>query len=238
MTPRNRLLSEPVAFWGQGWFWCVLALASLLPFIVAPLPMMPDFFSHTARYHVMNHGADSAFLPRYYRFQWALIGNLGIDLVMVPLGAIWPTETAARIAVASIPVLTIAGIYAVARASWGRIEAPALLALPFVYSFTFLYGFVNYHFAVALALLGFAAWIKLAPRRAWLRWLVFAPLAMAVWVARFPARSGRHRRVRCRLPSRCFSRCFGAPARQANRIHIFWLRKFIGYSGCCVRKTG
>jgi hypothetical protein len=102
---------------------------------------------------------------------------------MVPLGAIWPTETAARIAVASIPVLTIAGIYAVARASWGRIEAPALLALPFVYSFTFLYGFVNYHFAVALALLGFAAWIKLAPRRAWLRWLVFAPLAMAVWVA-------------------------------------------------------
>lgn len=179
MTPP----ATPVAFWGRGWFWCLLALASLLPFIVAPLPMMPDYFSHTARYHVMNHGAESPFLPHYYHFQWALIGNLGIDLLMMPLGAILPTETAALVAVAAIPVLTIAGIYAVAIAAWGRIEAPALLALPFVYSFTFLYGFVNYHLAVALALLVFAAWIRLSPRGPLLRWLVFAPLAAAVWVA-------------------------------------------------------
>jgi hypothetical protein len=183
MMPDSRPVPGPVAFWGRGWFWCLLALISVLPFIVAPLPMMPDYLSHMARYHVMNHGTESAYLPRYYQFQWALIGNLGIDLLMVPLGAIWPTETAARIAVASIPMLTIAGIYAVSRATWGRAEAPALLALSFVYSFTFLCGFVNFHFSVALALLGFAVWIRFSQQRALQRWLVFAPLASVVWVA-------------------------------------------------------
>jgi hypothetical protein len=183
MTTASPLNCGPVQFWGKGWFWCLLALGSLIPFILAPLPMMPDYLSHLARYHIMNHGETSAFLPRYYEFKWALIGNLGVDLLMVPLGAIWPTEIAGRIAAACIPVLTIAGIYAVSRAAWGRVEAPALLALPFVFSFTFLYGFVNYHLAVALALLSLAAWIKLASQRAIVRWLVFVPLAALVWVA-------------------------------------------------------
>ncbi|HEX4181222.1 MAG TPA: hypothetical protein VHY32_10565 [Caulobacteraceae bacterium] len=170
-------------FWSRGWFWALLALVSLAPFVFAPMPMMPDYFSHTARYHVMNHGAESPFLSRYFSFHWALVGNLGVDLLMVPLGHLFPTETAALIAAALIPPLTIAGIFAVAKAAWGRVEAPTLLALPFVYTYSFLFGFVNYHLALALALLVFALWIR---GRAWplaVRWAIYAPLAMVVWIA-------------------------------------------------------
>lgn len=170
-------------FWGRGWFWCLLALLSTAPFVIAPLPMMPDYFSHIGRYHVMNHGRDSAWLRQYYAFHWTLIGNLGVDLLMVPLGRLLPTETAASIAAGMIPPLTIAGIHAVTKAVWGRIEAPALLALPFVYSFTFLYGFVNYHLAVALALLALAGWIRSGAWPAWRRWLVFLPVAAVLWIA-------------------------------------------------------
>ncbi len=170
-------------FWRAGWFWAVLALVAALPFVVAPLPMMPDLFSHIGRYHVMNHGAESPFLPRYFAFHWVLIGNLGVDLLMVPLGQLLPTELAARIAVGLIPPLTIAGIYAVGTAAWGRIEAPALLALPLVYSFSLLFGFVNYHLALALALLVLALWLRCGSLALPLRWAVFAPLGLLVWIA-------------------------------------------------------
>ncbi len=174
-------------FWSRGWFWVLLAALSTLPFLVSPLPMLPDFFSHMGRYHVMNHGAESAFLPRYYSFQWTLIGNLGVDLLMIPLGILLPTEPAARIAAALIPVLTIAGIYAVARAANGRIEAPALLALPFVFSFSFMFGFVNYHFALGLALLAFALWIRSAPWPLVWRWAALLPLVFLIWLAHMVA---------------------------------------------------
>lgn len=173
--------SRPV--WARGWFWIVLAVCSVAPFLATPLPMMPDYFSHMARYHVESHIAGSAYLSRYYAFDWQLIGNLGVDLVMVPLSRLLPTELAARIAAGMIPPLTILGIYAVARAAWGRIEAPALLALPFAWSFSFVYGFVNYHLALALALLVFALWIRCRSLPLAIHALLFAPLGMVVWVA-------------------------------------------------------
>lgn len=174
---------QPAPWWDRGWLWLVLALASTLPFVVAPLPMLPDYFSHIGRYHVMNHGAESAYLRQYYEFRWALIGNLGVDLLMVPLGRVLPTETAATICAAGIPPLTLAGIFAVARTVWGRVQAPALLALPFVYSFTFLFGFVNYHLALALALLAFALWVRAARWPPALRTALFLAIGAALWVA-------------------------------------------------------
>ncbi|WP_439533433.1 hypothetical protein [Polymorphobacter sp.] len=60
-------------FWEAGWFWLLLAVVSTLPFVIAPMPLMPDHFAHAARYHVMNHGAESPFLRRYFSFEWGLI---------------------------------------------------------------------------------------------------------------------------------------------------------------------
>ena len=171
-----------VPVWGRGWFWSALSLLTMLPFFVAPLPMMPDLFSHMARYHVMNFGHESAFLRQYYDFEWQLVGNLGVDLLMVPLGHILPTEVAAKYLVMLIPPLTVAGIYSVAISANGRITAPALMALPFVFSFTFMYGFLNYHLAVALAMLVFAWWIRAAAWSIRRRWLVFLPAAALVWL--------------------------------------------------------
>ena len=47
----------------------------------------------------------------------------------------------------------------------------------------FLFGFVNYCLAVALALLAFAAWIALAERRTALRLALLPPAVLAVWLA-------------------------------------------------------
>ncbi len=177
-------------FWERGWFWLLIAAASTLPFVVSPLPMMPDYFTHTARYHIMNHGAQSPFLSRYFDFHWSLIGNLGVDLVMVPLGLVLPTEPAARLAAALIPPLTVWGIHAVAKGAWGKVPPTALLALPFLWTFSFIYGFVNYHLGVALALLVLALWMRLPAMSAKWRYPLFAVLAMVVWIAHVAAWGG------------------------------------------------
>lgn len=178
-------LDDDLPLWASGWAWAFLALIAALPVLLPPLPMMPDLFSHIGRYHVMLHGADSPWLVRYYAFDWRLIGNLGIDLLMLPLGTLLPTESAARLAVALIPMLGVAGIHATSTAVWGRVQAPALLALPLLLPFTFVFGFVNFHLGIALALLAFAAWLD---RRA-TRWELplAAALAGIVWVTHLAA---------------------------------------------------
>lgn len=58
----------------------------MLPFLVARYPQLTDYPSHLARYHVMLDGGRSPILAGYYGFEWHLAGNLGADLLMVPLG--------------------------------------------------------------------------------------------------------------------------------------------------------
>ena len=77
----------------EGLVWLCLALASTLPFIIAPIPVLPDLFTHIGRYHVMNH-QDDVWLSQYYAFDWHILGNLGIDLLMALIGPLLGTERA------------------------------------------------------------------------------------------------------------------------------------------------
>ncbi len=146
---------------------------------------MTDFYSHTARYHVMNHIDQSQYLHKYYRFKWILIANLGVDLLMVPLGAVFPTETAAKIAVSLIPFTYVMGIFCVARAAWGRVPASALVAVLMTTCMSFVFGFVNYHLSLslALALLILALWIRTDTMRPAWRVPLFIVAGFGVWLS-------------------------------------------------------
>ena len=96
-----------------------------------------------------------------------------------PLGV----ERATWVVTAIIPPLTVVGLFAVARAVHGRIPPTALLALPLVYGFAFVAGFLNYALALALALLGFAAWVRTAGRGWKARTALFAPVAWLICLA-------------------------------------------------------
>lgn len=140
--------------------WLLLALASAVPFLVAPLPILPDLFTHIGRYHVMNNLGD-AWLSRYYAFDWHITGNLGVDLLMVWLGPILGTEQAAYLIAALIPPIVVLGIYRLARAVHGHVPAPAYLSILLIWSFTFHHGFVNYWLGVGFALHIAASWVRM-----------------------------------------------------------------------------
>jgi hypothetical protein len=161
--------------------WLLLAFASALPFLVAPLPILPDLFTHIGRYHVMNH-LDDVWLSRYYAFDWHITGNLGVDLLMVWLGPMLGTEKAAYLIAALIPPLVVLGIYRLARAVHGRVPAPAYLAILLIWSFTFQHGFVNYWLGVGLALHIAASWVAMRTAALWRRGVFAFFAALVTWL--------------------------------------------------------
>jgi hypothetical protein len=146
------------------------------------VPPLVDLLGHMGRYRVeldLNH---SPWLQRYYDFHWAAIGNLGVDLLVIPLGKLFGLEPAVKLIVLAIPPLTAAGFLWVAREVHGRVPPTAFFALPFIYGYPFLFGFVNFTLSVALAFLAFGLWLRLGrlDKTSLRNWL-FAPISLVVF---------------------------------------------------------
>jgi len=162
------------------WLGAVMALLCALPFLVAVHPQLGDYPSHLARYHVMLNRADSAFLNRYYDFDWIWTGNLGVDMLMWPLGTLLGVERAAWLIALILPPLTGLAIISVEWALRRRVGVGSLLAFALIWSPSMLMGFSNFSLSVALALFAFALWVRLKNWR-W-RAALFVPIGLVVWL--------------------------------------------------------
>jgi hypothetical protein len=174
---------HPLRWWETRSFVLIIMLLSALPLIwpnVAPLVDLPG---HIGRYRVQLDLESSPALQQFYTFQWQLIGNLGVDLLVQVFGPIFGVEPTVKIIVLMIPVLTVGGLLWIAHEVHGRIPPTALFAVPFAYNFPFLFGFVNFGLSMALACIAFALWLRLGRQdRAVLRALIFVPISLVLWV--------------------------------------------------------
>jgi hypothetical protein len=147
------------------------------------IPPLVDLPGHMGRYRVQLDLASSPTLQQYYSFQWGLIGNLGVDLLVIPLSKLMPLEAAVKLIVVAIPPLTVAGFLWVAREVHGRIPPTALFAVPLAFNYPFIYGFVNFALSMAFAFLAFALWLRLARLgRFRLRFILFVPISCLIWI--------------------------------------------------------
>lgn len=165
---------------GALWLGILLSFLAALPAIVAWTPQMTDYPSHLAGYKVMlDHGHDP-FLTRYFLFKWEWTGNLGAELLMVPLTPLFGLERAGRLIVAMIPFLTGMSIMAVVWSLRKRVGVGAILAFAMIWSPSLLMGFLNYSLSLAMALFAFAGWVRL---EGW-KWrpAVFVPASFVVWM--------------------------------------------------------
>src|SRR4030095_5904521 len=79
---------------------------------------------------------------------------------------------------------TVAGFLWVAREVHHRLPPTAFFALPFTYGYPFLFGFVNFTLAMAMALLAFGLWLRLSRLgRDRLRAILFVPISIIVFFA-------------------------------------------------------
>jgi hypothetical protein len=171
--------------WWDSWT-CLAAVvfATMLPLLYPAIPPLVDLLGHMGRYRVELDLGTSPWLPRYYNYHWAAIGNLGVDLLVIPLGELFGLEPAVKLIVLAIPPLTAIGFLWVAREVHGRMPPSAFFALPFIYGYPFLFGFVNFALSVALAFLAFGFWLRLGRLgRTALRGWLFVPISLIVFFA-------------------------------------------------------
>ncbi|MBT0666966.1 hypothetical protein HT136_01120 [Novosphingobium profundi] len=162
------------------WIGIALSLFAALPGLVAWAPQMTDYPSHLAGYKVMlDHGHDP-FLTWYFLFHWEWTGNLGVELLMVPLAPLFGLEMAGRIIVILIPALTGLGIVSVSWALRKRVGLGPILAMVTIWSPSLLMGFLNYSLSLAIALFTFALWVQMQGSP-WRR-VVMIPLGFVVWL--------------------------------------------------------
>ena len=143
-----------------------------------------DLFGHMGRYRVELDLNQSSWLQLYYNYHWAAIGNLGVDLLIIPMGKLLGLEPAVKLIVVLIPPITAAGFLWVAREVHGRIPPSAFFALPFIYGYPFMFGFVNFALSVALAFVAFGLWLRLGRlERTVIREWLFVPISLVVFFA-------------------------------------------------------
>ena len=169
-------------WWESRWCLMLVVLATMLPLVYPQVPPLVDLLGHMGRYRVELDLDHSPYLQRYYDYHWAAIGNLGVDLLIIPLGKLFGLEPAVKLIVVAIPPLTAIGMLWVASEVHGRIPPTAFFALPFICGYPFLFGFVNFALSVALAFLAFGLWLRLGRlERTALRSWLFGPISLIVF---------------------------------------------------------
>ncbi len=178
----NSIAWSTARWWERPWFVALILALSTVPLLYPPIPPLVDLMGHMGRYRVELDLARSPTLQLYYGYRWALIGNLGVDVLVKLLGPLLGLEPAVKLIVLIIPAATVAGCLWVAREVHGRIPPTAFFALPFAYGHPFLFGFVNYALAMALALLAFGLWLRLGRLgRTKLRAILFVPISVVIF---------------------------------------------------------
>lgn len=170
-------------WWRNRWLLAALCLATALPVLVTSVPPLVDYLGHLGRYRIQTGLATSPLLQANWDFHWALVANLGVDLLIEPLSHLFGLERAGWLIALAIPPLFALGLIRTARAAHGAVPGTALAALPFALAYPYQFGFLNYWLGTALAFNFFAFWLAgigapMTPRRA----ALFVPAALLTWI--------------------------------------------------------
>jgi len=170
-------------WWQTRLFVIAATLIAIIPLLRPEIPPLVDLPGHMGRFRVQIAIADHPFLKEWYDFNWSLIGNLGIDLLIIPMAKLFGLELGVKLIVMAIPALMVSGLLWIAREVHGRIPATALFALPLAYSYPFHFGFVNFELSMVIALNLFALWLRMARLgHVRLRAAIFVPISCLLWL--------------------------------------------------------
>lgn len=150
-------MSAPRPFWLAA---TALILISLLPFFVVDVPAVSDYPNHLARIFILAHPNDPI-LSTFYAPHWTILPNLGLDILGVGLLKVLPVHVGGRILLAMSLLAPPLGVFAYARAAFGRLTVWSLATILTAFNGIFFLGFMNFLLSVGLAFAAAGAWLSL-----------------------------------------------------------------------------
>jgi hypothetical protein len=180
--PGAQATAHPLGLFGVLFLsFLALALAPLL--LASPLPL-GDYANHLARLHILATLEHSEPLARYYEIQWGVIPNLASDILVPAAMRAFGigVEPASVLFVAISLVLIASGAVVLNRALFGSWSYLSLGVFLLLYNRHFLWGFMNYIFAIGVMLWLMAAWVQVREHAHWAWRLVFGLPATALFI--------------------------------------------------------
>lgn len=126
-------------------------------------PPLIDWPNHMARHYIEGLAISGQPLPAGYELKYALMPNLGGDIVVPLLLQVFGLVTASKIFLSFSVLIYWAGATCFFAAQTGERRsaiAVAALYLPWLVTSSFLWGFLNYYSSVGLAFLAMANYIR------------------------------------------------------------------------------
>ncbi|HEY2131466.1 MAG TPA: hypothetical protein VGH36_00585, partial [Acetobacteraceae bacterium] len=136
---------------------CAILLA---PLFITDVPPLLDYPNHLARAWLLAFAPTDPILSKIYVPNWAIIPNLGTDILWPPLMHILPVHVAGRVVVGLLVLLPVLGTAAYHRAIFAARSWWPLAACVVAYNAIVLLGFLNFALSLGAALLLAAAWIR------------------------------------------------------------------------------
>lgn len=161
--------------------WCVatlLAIVSALLVLAWPLGFTGDYLNHLARNYIEAQIWFDPALRQNYTLSFSVVPDLAMDMIVPWLSHVIGIYPAGAIMIwIALAAPPLAGLL-VARSVHGRATWLSLLGFFGAFNQNAQWGFVNFLVATAIALAGFALWMRLAP--SWRRSFVFAPFGIVL----------------------------------------------------------
>jgi hypothetical protein len=154
----------------------LLSLALAVPVALFPLGMAGDYLNHLARNAIEARIWFDAAIARHYTFEFAIIPDIAMDLVVPWLSHLTGIHAAGAVMVwAALTLPPLAGLL-IAQTIHGRAGWLTLAGFLAVFNENTQWGFVNFLFSTGLALVGLALWMR-GPT-SWLRITGFATFGL------------------------------------------------------------
>jgi hypothetical protein len=150
----------------------------LLPFALVDVPPVLDYPNHLARMFVLAHPGDPI-LSRFYAPHWAVLPNLGFDVIGVVLLKVLPVHVSGRVLLAMSLLAPPLGVMAYSRAAFGRITGWALASSVAAFNGVFFLGFMNFLLSLGLGFAAAGLWLVLR-RRGWTAAVIAGALSAAL----------------------------------------------------------
>lgn len=146
-----------------GCWWlaaAVLAVVLAVPFVMIDVPPVLDYPNHLARYFVLAHPADPV-LSQMYEPRWAILPNLGMDVLGALLLRVTDVHVGGRILLALSLFAPVIGVVVYSRVVFGRLTYWPLASGLAAYNGIFFMGFMNFLLSLGLAFVAAAGWMAL-----------------------------------------------------------------------------
>ena len=167
---------------GRAITFAVIFVLAVAPVLATPIIPIIDFYNHLARYFVLATLDQAPFLQQFYASAWAVLPNIGLDVIGTALLKWVDPMLAGHIMVLAMMANFYASVLVFNRALTGRWSLlTAILLVPLLYSFIFTWGFANFLFGLGLCFWG-ASWWLAWRRRLWIGLPIACLIAVAIFL--------------------------------------------------------